>query len=419
MEIDLSTAHNSELADAFIEGRKLQSETALFDQFGILTEDYFLKKVQSILGKYIEDKETLFKVFQKLTNPWSLSTPQKELIDIYKCILKLSKIEKLDSIVNQKDYKKLRIMIIQNVIEDVKKMSFEYGWLPVFLKNSSWGEDHYIREISNTIMDSLSLDLNPDAIKQKIDELSDINNKNKKVVESLYEKYNFKQSETIIIDIFRLVMDTRNESEYLIGYASLVLLPIIQEIQNRLQISDTTFGVLYFDEIVNLLNKNELISNIPIDDRLDVCGYWFIDDHKFTLIDKEIATTFLNKQKSLIESIVENSSKNNEDIVGICASVGKVEGIVKIINGIEDFEKFKTDDILVAESTTADYVPLMRKAGGIIAEHGGVTCHAAIVSRELGIPAIVGYPLATKVFHDGQRVYFDAITGIVKIISEG
>ena len=66
--------------------------------------------------------------------------------------------------------------------------------------------------------------------------------------------------------------------------------------------------------------------------------------------------------------------------------------------------------------TRPEFVPLMKKAGGIITNEGGITSHAAIISRELGIPCIIGTKIATKVLHDGDLVEVDADNGVVRIL---
>ena len=68
--------------------------------------------------------------------------------------------------------------------------------------------------------------------------------------------------------------------------------------------------------------------------------------------------------------------------------------------------------------TRPDFMPLMRKAKAVITDEGGITCHAAIVSRELGIPCIIGTKIATKVLKDGDMVEVDANKGIVRKIKE-
>ncbi len=73
-------------------------------------------------------------------------------------------------------------------------------------------------------------------------------------------------------------------------------------------------------------------------------------------------------------------------------------------------------EIIVANMTHPDYIPAIRKARAIVTDEGGVVCHAAIISRELKIPCIIGTGEATKVFKDGDRVEVDALRGVVKKI---
>ena len=84
-------------------------------------------------------------------------------------------------------------------------------------------------------------------------------------------------------------------------------------------------------------------------------------------------------------------------------------GEVQIIRGAEDIGQFRPGAILVTEMTDPDWVPALRRAAGIITDHGGRTCHAAIVSRELGIPAIVGVGTATRDLRDGQEITLSCV----------
>ncbi len=98
---------------------------------------------------------------------------------------------------------------------------------------------------------------------------------------------------------------------------------------------------------------------------------------------------------------------------GLPASPGLVFGKIRVIPNIEDIEKVMQGDILVTKMTSPDWVPAMRKAKAIITDEGGRTCHAAIVSRELGIPCVVGTMAATKTFKTGQEVTVNGFTGEV------
>jgi phosphohistidine swiveling domain-containing protein len=105
-----------------------------------------------------------------------------------------------------------------------------------------------------------------------------------------------------------------------------------------------------------------------------------------------------------------------KELKGTIACRGKVQGTARIINLPEDMKKMSDGDILVSVATTPSVVPAMKMAAAIITDEGGLTCHAAIVSRELGTPCIVGTKIATKVLKDGDLVEVDANSGVVKIL---
>lgn len=94
-------------------------------------------------------------------------------------------------------------------------------------------------------------------------------------------------------------------------------------------------------------------------------------------------------------------------------------GKVNVIMDVKDIHKFKAGEVLVTDMTDPDWVPVMKKAAAIVTNAGGRTCHAAIVSRELGIPAIVGTGDATKILRSGQAVTVSCAEGEVGRVYEG
>ncbi|ELY59041.1 phosphoenolpyruvate synthase [Natronolimnohabitans innermongolicus] len=98
---------------------------------------------------------------------------------------------------------------------------------------------------------------------------------------------------------------------------------------------------------------------------------------------------------------------------GLGSSPGTVSGAARIVKKLDDLDKVGDGDIIVTEMTMPDMVPAMKRASGIITDEGGMTSHAAIVSRELGVPAIVGTTNATTVLDDGQVVTLDGDKGQV------
>jgi phosphohistidine swiveling domain-containing protein len=103
---------------------------------------------------------------------------------------------------------------------------------------------------------------------------------------------------------------------------------------------------------------------------------------------------------------------------GNVASKGQVTAKVKVCRGIEEIAKIKKGDILVACMTQPEFLPAIKKASAIITDEGGLTCHAAIIARELGIPCVIGTKIATKVLKDGMTAHVDADKGTIHILEK-
>lgn len=137
------------------------------------------------------------------------------------------------------------------------------------------------------------------------------------------------------------------------------------------------------------------------------------DGSVITLIGEE-AEEF---SKSSIKRNEETQDLSNiKELKGTTACRGKVVGKAKIINLSEDMAKMEQGDVLVSSATTPSIVPAMKKAAAIVTDEGGLTCHAAIVSRELNIPCVVGLKVVTKFVKDGDKVEVDATKAIIKKI---
>ena len=113
---------------------------------------------------------------------------------------------------------------------------------------------------------------------------------------------------------------------------------------------------------------------------------WAKEDGQFFITQSRPVTTITDK-------IAESNSENESTPVllsGNAASPGMASGPVKILRHTDEIDKIMKGDIMVAAMTTPDFVPAMKRAAGIITDQGGRTSHAAIVSRELGVPCVVG-----------------------------
>ena len=98
------------------------------------------------------------------------------------------------------------------------------------------------------------------------------------------------------------------------------------------------------------------------------------------------------------------------------AQGGLAKGTVKVVMSVKDLPKVKKGDILVTYMTSPNFLPAMKLASAFVTNEGGLTCHAAIVAREMNKPCIIGTKIATKIFKDGDVVQVDANKGVVKKI---
>lgn len=138
---------------------------------------------------------------------------------------------------------------------------------------------------------------------------------------------------------------------------------------------------------------------------------WGMEDGKLYIVQSRPVTT-LNVQIQNKGMVAEKDSRTADVILeGLGASPGAAAGPVRIVADPSEIAKVKQGDILVAEMTNPDYVPAMRRAAAILTDKGGRTSHAAIVSRELGIPAVVGSVHATKILSEKEVVTVDGSTG--------
>jgi pyruvate,water dikinase len=115
----------------------------------------------------------------------------------------------------------------------------------------------------------------------------------------------------------------------------------------------------------------------------------------------------------------EMTEKGERLLTGLAIGEAIAAGRVCLIRSAADIARFQDDAILVTEMTDPDWVPIMKRARGIVTDHGGRTCHAAIVSRELGIPAIVGTGKATETLKNGQEITISGAEGDQGYVYEG
>lgn len=172
-------------------------------------------------------------------------------------------------------------------------------------------------------------------------------------------------------------------------------------------LKEKEIGCYTLADLDKLIKNNKRLSVTEINNRQKGHGLLLHDD-KLSLVTGE-GLGKLKSQNQTDEGVV-------TQINGSVACRGKITGTAKVVLRAAEQDKIVNGDILVTSMTTPDFLPSMKRASAFVTDEGGITCHAAIVARELKKPCIIGTKNATKILHDGDLIEVDADKGIVKVI---
>ncbi|QQG53067.1 MAG: hypothetical protein HY931_04335 [Candidatus Falkowbacteria bacterium] len=347
------------------------------------------------IEEYLEDY-----VKKEVTKKCGAKTP--EIIHDFNVSLKPSSTENDELSLLKIALKRHRRLPIE---QDVKRHLQNYGWL----KNSAMNNSYYSEKEIYRRLDGLR----GADISQKIKNI--LNERHRQV--SRVKKYQteFAFSRKLINHI-----ETLQEAIYFRSWRTerfyrniQYLTALLEEISRRLGLKswDDIFYVLP-KEIINLLRQELTMDLKVVKERKR--GYIMWADGRNTQIYSDNIVAGAKKKIKFLT--IQN--RECHEIKGQAACRGLAVGKVHIIKSKKEFKKFKVKEILVVPSTTPDYVPVMKKAAAIITDEGGLTCHAAIMSRELNIPCIIGTKIGTQVLRDGDLVEADAEKGIIKILKK-
>jgi len=334
----------------------------------------YTKKLLNILGKSREDEE-----FRKLIENSRDTTIKKMQKDIFK-LFNLAKDKKLLS----KNFNDLSDSI-KNKIMDVHNRYIFMG--SVFLTTNKYPTvKSFWREIKN--YSYFQKDPNTQSAGK----------------DSIIKKLKISNEELDIINELATLSFYRTEMLFYAQKSEYNALNLFESIADRLNIRYGELVYMTYEEIIKSLSQNKLAVTISkIRKRFN--------NYKIMLKDGDIELLNAGEAKNynITRSII---------VKGSVGSPGKVAGRVRIIRNSSEIHKIKNGEILVTYMTTPDFVVGMKKAAAIITNDGGITCHAAIIARELEKPCIIGTKIATTVLKDGDLVEVDADKGVVKILKK-
>lgn len=347
------------------------------------------------LSRKIKNEKEFSFVLERLSAPEDYSFYQEEELDL----LKLKKFE--------------------NDAQKLDKMLKEHQQKFFWLLNSY----HHSQILS---VEHFKKELNALSAKEASDKLRKIESLKKNILlekKKLFAKYRLSEDVEKIAHRLAFCIWWQDNRKKRIFIANHFIDELLEQISEIYYIPFDELHYYMFEDILELLNHNKQVNDAEIKKRKDyyMRNYYNEGNTNKFFSGKEAETII----KPFVEVKVD---KNIKEFKGITVSIGKhkgdvkgedkgaVKGIVKIVKSGKEISKVNKGDVLVAPMTAPDYVVGMRKAIAIITDEGGMTCHAAIVSRELGIPCIVGAKIATKVLKDGDVVEVDGEKGVVRKI---
>lgn len=179
---------------------------------------------------------------------------------------------------------------------------------------------------------------------------------------------------------------------------------------------------IFIKGCIDLLGGNRSLGNLAFSSEFpDLPSAETLEERTRGVVSVDGMVTHLTTLEEFAKASTEYEFEGLFDVVpdasevkGQAAYRGSATGRVRILKNEQDMEDVQEGEVLVSPMTTPDFLPAMKLAAAIVTDEGGITCHAAIVARELKKPCVIGAKIATKIFKDGDMVEVDADNGIVR-----
>ncbi|MEK7463623.1 MAG: PEP-utilizing enzyme [Patescibacteria group bacterium] len=416
LNFDLTKKSDKELAEIvtlMIDGLAHAQAHAVITTWFVDSDGQDLtNKLLAIIDEYVKKGNQDVKVsevFSLLTTPSKTSLlirEEIESLEILQIILKNSSAEEAIKNLANSDAipANIDVHLSQKINEHLKK----WCWTPFAYLGPSYKIGDYLKLWHDQILNNI----NPEAeIAERIEKPKLIESKRAALKASL----DLTENQARIFDITADIIFLKNYRKDVSFHGYYVLNKVFQEIGKRKFLSINQLQVMSHIEIIEMLNSGKSANLMTINKRKSDTII-LIRDGKSQILSGIDASSFIRKEESYIEKdTIDVSAK---EFKGVCACSGHAKGPIKIINTPEEMGKMDEGDIMLSHTTFPSLVPAMKKAAAIITEDGGVTCHAAIVARELNTPCVTGIKLLTSILKDGDMVEVDANSGIVKILNK-
>lgn len=378
------------------------SSSSIIDGFALGSDELIAGKIkQAFESSSLKDKMRFTEAFSILTAPIHLSFINYAEVELLKLALKIKQTKFALLFENMTAYEIDKKIKGTKVGKLISLHQNKYYWTRNnYVDDNILENDYFIEELKKILSSKLNLN-------EEIKRLSNTPKVNKSKKEKLMKVMKINEEIKGLIKIsedFTYWQDERKRSSFLTTH---YLSKFIEEASKRTKVSLDSLKYATQREMQFIFN-GELKENELLKRKQNGVYFW----------DKDGMEALVGNDADKVKESVLGSKDLGQvdDFRGLTASVGKAIGRVKILKSVTELFKIEQGDVLVAVMTRPDYIPAMKKASAIVTDEGGITCHAAIVSRELQIPCIIGTKIATKVLKDGMMVEVNANHGWVKII---
>lgn len=410
-KVNLKKKTNKELISLYKEYEKHHGELyirAIIPVYLDLYKPHLTKYLIDYLFSQIEKihcPKTAKKCFTILTvpeKPSQVQLEEKALLRIAKQIMDDSKARRLFK-QNIKNVSKKLNTLDKILISTIKKHIEAHRYLGYNFEGPAFPEKYFLVRWQELILKNTNISLLLQDVERKRNEIKQQQNR-------IIKDLRIDRKHQLLFQITREIIYGKDYRKMSLVKAYYQIEPLLKEICRRTHLSLNEVRNCLINELGNILAK-KIKKPKDLDQRMKKSLFVVINR---TLPGRVFTGELFVKTKNHLSKEEDLSEVNY--FHGQTAATGKARGAAKIINSVQDLPKMKKGNILVSQMTNPDLVPAMKKAAAIITDLGGITCHAAIVSRELGIPCVIGTKIATKVLKDGDRVFVDADQGEVKRI---
>lgn len=345
------------------------------------------REIKGRLEEFFKDMSIVDEYYSILIYPDKETAGTEEVINFYRIASKVKKGEVPLDLKNNK---------LRSLIRDHLN---KYGWINTRgFYGDSWTEEEIFSRLKQIMEEDCE---------KKYLELRDNVKVNSKRTQEILNQMDADPDLRDLVEITKKFVAFRTDRMDLYNKSGYMVRNLFSEMAKRLNLDLSDFFSLTVDEVRQALLENKDFSS-ELNERRK--GFGFI----FYAGTTKVVTG--NELEGYKKELREQQGELSENVKGTVAFKGNVRGRVKVVYDKRDLYKVKKGDVLVTSMTIPDYIGAMERAVAFVTDEGGILCHAAIVSREMKKPCIIGTKTATKVLKDNDFVEVDAIKGIVRKI---